>query len=1096
MRVEAAITSGWTGRHRPRGRLKRFGLALPCVLVLGGVLLAALALQLRNGSLDLGFLRARLESAVAARLPPGSSVSLGRASLAYDPQEGLLASFGDVALSLPGAAELRVENAVASLPLAGLLDGAPTMRALRVSGVEAAVDVPADMPLSGPRADRLRAWSTAFGAAYAEAERRLAGHGVESITIEDVSVAALPGSGIELPPALRRIARVNWMAVAGGRAKLWAEGAGEADARGWSLNVADEGGADGVRSLRLDLIDLPTTALAPSLGDRALPPCFVAPLALRATLRLGPGGEFDRLQAVLSAGPGYLSLGERDSTLIATAELGLDLPPKGDRLRVAAEAVAADARRFVIDGLAALGDFGEPIDLLAHAGATVLPAAGVAGISDFAGPVRARLSPASRSITIDRLELAGADGFVSLAGTFAAEGPGAGIALAIRSSEMPVATAKALWPPWVAEDTRDWVNEFVHDGRVGPLDITVALPIGHIGPASRGKPLPPFALHGAVPFRDVTFVPVPDLPTATRVAGTVSLADGAALVDLAGGGFMMPDGADIAAGGSVMVVRELGRHDPVGELSLQLAGPAAALARLADAGPFNIATENGIGADTLTGAAELTVVASVPLVGTTPPDELSPEFRLALSDVTSEVPIDGRRIAGADLVISGNLAAYRIEGGAEIDGVFTQIAMVAGGAGQAAEYTLTLDEAAREKLGFDIGGILEGPVEASLRELGDGRQEVSLDLTGARLSLPMIGWEKGAGVAATADLVLRKDGAETVIESAALSGRGFSARGSARIDAKGLASLKLTDVSLRQGDAFNLAVKRVRRGYEASLSGASLDARSLIRAMKAEGGGASADAPSISLSLALKSVRAENGVVLRDVRGSLAIDGSGVRSGEVHGATAKGRAFDVTVTARGGARNIVARAADAGQALRALDVYGKLSGGQLVLSYAAAAEAGRGDGVLVIDRFRVIDEKTLVKAVDGRAPKAVAKDGEVDTATNMRFRRLRVPFALSGDTLSIGESTMQGVLLGATARGSVDLKRREVALSGTLIPVFGINNIAGSIPLFGEILAGGRNEGLVGITFKMSGPLDKPKLRMNPISAIAPGIFRRIFEYR
>ena len=71
-----------------------------------------------------------------------------------------------------------------------------------------------------------------------------------------------------------------------------------------------------------------------------------------------------------------------------------------------------------------------------------------------------------------------------------------------------------------------------------------------------------------------------------------------------------------------------------------------------------------------------------------------------------------------------------------------------------------------------------------------------------------------------------------------------------------------------------------------------------------------------------------------------------------------------------------------------------------------------------------------------------------------------------------------------------------MALSGTFIPAFGINNIAGAIPILGQILGGGRDEGLVGITYKMFGPIDDPKLVMNPISAIAPGIFRKIFEYR
>jgi nicotinamidase-related amidase len=37
--------------------------------------------------------------------------------------------------------------------------------------------------------------------------------------------------------------------------------------------------------------------------------------------------------------------------------------------------------------------------------------------------------------------------------------------------------------------------------------------------------------------------------------------------------------------------------------------------------------------------------------------------------------------------------------------------------------------------------------------------------------------------------------------------------------------------------------------------------------------------------------------------------------------------------------------------------------------------------------------------------------------------------------------------------------------------------------------------GLIGVTFKVEGKLDAPSLMINPLSAITPGIFRKIFEF-
>ena len=37
---------------------------------------------------------------------------------------------------------------------------------------------------------------------------------------------------------------------------------------------------------------------------------------------------------------------------------------------------------------------------------------------------------------------------------------------------------------------------------------------------------------------------------------------------------------------------------------------------------------------------------------------------------------------------------------------------------------------------------------------------------------------------------------------------------------------------------------------------------------------------------------------------------------------------------------------------------------------------------------------------------------------------------------------------------------------------------------------------VVGITFAIQGKLDDPNVLVNPISVVAPGIFRQIFEFR
>jgi hypothetical protein len=85
-------------------------------------------------------------------------------------------------------------------------------------------------------------------------------------------------------------------------------------------------------------------------------------------------------------------------------------------------------------------------------------------------------------------------------------------------------------------------------------------------------------------------------------------------------------------------------------------------------------------------------------------------------------------------------------------------------------------------------------------------------------------------------------------------------------------------------------------------------------------------------------------------------------------------------------------------------------------------------------------------------------------------------------------------VLGGTIDGLIDYTRDEVHLRGTLIPLYGANNLLGQLPVVGLFL-GGEKEGLVGVTYEVVGKPGTPVLHVNPLSALAPGLLRKVFEY-
>ena len=74
-------------------------------------------------------------------------------------------------------------------------------------------------------------------------------------------------------------------------------------------------------------------------------------------------------------------------------------------------------------------------------------------------------------------------------------------------------------------------------------------------------------------------------------------------------------------------------------------------------------------------------------------------------------------------------------------------------------------------------------------------------------------------------------------------------------------------------------------------------------------------------------------------------------------------------------------------------------------------------------------------------------------------------------------------------------RNNQMNVKGTFLPGRGLNRLASKIPILGLALGRGKVNGLLGITFQLYGRFDNPSLRVNPLSLIAPGVFRQIFKF-
>jgi hypothetical protein len=116
--------------------------------------------------------------------------------------------------------------------------------------------------------------------------------------------------------------------------------------------------------------------------------------------------------------------------------------------------------------------------------------------------------------------------------------------------------------------------------------------------------------------------------------------------------------------------------------------------------------------------------------------------------------------------------------------------------------------------------------------------------------------------------------------------------------------------------------------------------------------------------------------------------------------------------------------------------------------------------------------------------------------SRVRFVRGYARIEKGDGYLLLSKGVLRGPAIGTTFQGTLYGRDGNMDMTGTFMPAYGVNRIFGEIPIVGMILGNGRDRGLFGITYRLAGDAKSPTLQVNPISAIAPGIFRSIFEFR
>ncbi|MDB5523247.1 MAG: putative transrane protein [Rhizobium sp.] len=721
----------------------------------------------------------------------------------------------------------------------------------------------------------------------------------------------------------------------------------------------------------------------------------------------------------------------------------------------------------------------------------------------FNASARGYFLPATQDLQLDTIGVSTESG--SLAGSlhvrFAKPSPA--VNFAARADSLSATSVKQLWPFWFGKKARHWILTNIKGGTVKNAEIDVSLAAGRIPDHPEPLVFGHNELHISFDAEDMSVKFINEMPPSIKTDGHFVMQDRNIKIDIGDGEIALPSGKVIDGKDGVFEIADISEKPMMARLAITAAGEASAVAELSSYKPIDAMSRAPFAVADLTGNVEATVSAAFGLDRAQNPPKPDFDIALNLDKVSLKQPFQNRRISNLNgtLVIDPQSAV--LEGKADIDGMGMDVSLtepLAKDEEQNRQWQVEgqISESEILKIAPSLAPYISGKVGIMVENAGDKGQKATIDLTSTGLSFPVVGWRKGPGIAATADFTIASRDGLTDIRDLDFTGDGFGVRGNMTLDKRGLVSAKFSRVKLSSADNFALSLTRKSGGYKIDVDGESIDMRPFLDRVKSSTSPTESNGLKTNDTVTATIGRASgyNKESLSSVILKLTTTKGVVASMNFSAVTRSRQAVVIKRDGVEGAIDITA--GDAGAVARFTDFYRNMNGGLLNVTLKAR-NATSWRGSIDIRNFALVNEqrlKSIVSARSGKDGRSLSQAVKADIdVSSQKFRRGFARILLDGKQVRVENGIVRGDEVGATFQGLVRDEKGRTEMTGTFMPAYGLNRLFSELPLIGSILGNGRDRGLLGITFKLEGPFDQPKLSVNPLSLIAPGVFRNIFEF-
>ena len=879
----------------------------------------------------------------------------------------------------------------------------------------------------------------------------------------------------------------------------------------WSLVAHASRSPDDSKTLTVEVRDLSLDEITLAGGLRSVGFDFDLPVSASVAMRLGANGAVEEAKGRFSLGAGYFKLDDPDfePLLIDSATGGFHLDPVANVVLIDATELRAGESDFVMTGRIGLPRAaGEAWTINTQAsGIFGAERPGEKPIKIAHSGMAFRVLPNERRFVIDKIDVSGPDVTFETSGDLQFGNDGARLKDTSSIRHMPAQAVARLWPSFIAAPVRAWFLANLRGGTIDSGTAKVNLTDKDLATMRAQRSVPDDHVHVDYAVSDMALIVMPGVPALTGIDGTGTVTGDTSQFTVTHGDMEVSPGRKLTLVDGTFNVPSTDPKPTPAVINAHITGNIDAVADLISREALKAYANVPIDSSAVKGQIDAHLGIAMRLGDNVPPDEAKITVNATAENFVAERLIGKESLVDTSLQLVADRNGLRAKGDGRMYGAPASVELKkpSGGGPSEAVINLTLDDAARAKAGVTLGKSLTGVVTAritgSLTPGEKNKAAVDLDFTKATMDGPMPGLTKPAGKPGRATFTVIQRDTGSSLDNIVYDGGGVSVRGSAELDSSGgFASAKLSQLRFSAGDDLKLEATQSSDALKIVARGANVDARPFLRWLGASGPGngtPAAGAPDNAASP--KNVDMELHANVLTGQNSQAVAGADVRmsrrAGQIKSLQITGRfgrqPMSVTTTQLDGAPLFVVKSGDAGSSLAFMDIYKRMVGGRLDANVSFAQ--GRLDGYATIHDFTLREDPAIKKlATEGLAAQGRSDNLKIDVSS-VPFTKLEAYFSKSGNRVNIRDGALYGPEAGATVDGTVDFARDEVNLTGTFVPLFGVNNLFSQIPLFGPILGGGAHEGLFGINYRITGSAGAPVLNINPLSAMAPGFLRKIF---